>query len=502
MIELDKRKAIILLHSQGMGIREIAKKLKMSRNTVRDIIREPGQFQQKTRSDKVLLEENLLQKLFEDCDGWVQRVHEKLADAGIHVGYSTVTQRLRELGIGVDSKKRSGQFPDHPGVELQHDTSPYSVEIGGKVTKVVASSIYFRYSKVRYLKFYRFFRRFEMKCFFHESLTHFGYCATQCVIDNTNLAVLEGTGKNAIFVPEMIVMAESYGFKWLAHEKGHSNRKAGEERSFWTVETNFFPGRKFASLEDLNQQARIWSTETFEVRPHSKTRLIPRHLFEQEKPFLKKIPPFVQPPYLQHDRDVDQYGYSQFEGNFYWIPGASLEKVLILQYSHSIKIYRHRSLLTEYLLPPFGTKNQKFKPPGAPENPYEPQNRRKNLEDEEKKLRAISPEVDSFIEFVTTQPGSLQFKQTFIRKLYRLHQSISRELLTKTLERAKKYRVTDVTTIERIATQLMKQEIYQLPLFDTVEEFENREAYQEGKLTDEPDLTRFDDQTDSQDDED
>ena len=36
--------------------------------------------------------------------------------------------------------------------------------------------------------------------------------------------------------------------------------KAGEERSFWTVETNFLPGRAFQSLEDLNAQALAWAT--------------------------------------------------------------------------------------------------------------------------------------------------------------------------------------------------------------------------------------------------
>lgn len=79
-----------------------------------------------------------------------------------------------------------------------------------------------------------------MKCFLHEALVYWGYAAGTCIIDNTNLARLRGTGKNAVIVPEMERFARQYRFKFVCHEKGHANRKAGNERGFYTVETNFF----------------------------------------------------------------------------------------------------------------------------------------------------------------------------------------------------------------------------------------------------------------------
>jgi len=102
--------------------------------------------------------------------------------------------------------------------------------------------------KRRYLKFYRCFNRFQMKCFLHEALTYWGYAPRQCIIDNTNLARLRGTGAQAVIVPEMEAFAKQYGFEFCCHEKGHSDRKAGEERSFWTVETNFLTGRSKLTL--------------------------------------------------------------------------------------------------------------------------------------------------------------------------------------------------------------------------------------------------------------
>ena len=149
--------------------------------------------------------------------------------------------------------------------------------------------LYLRYSKRQYLRFYRSFNRFAMKCFLHEALMFWGYSARQCIIDNTNLARWKGTGKQAVIVPEMVAFGQTYGFEFVCHAIGHPNRKAGEERSFWTLETNFLPGRQFASLEDLNQQARVWATERMEQRPMSKSRLIPAKLFEHERGYLLEL---------------------------------------------------------------------------------------------------------------------------------------------------------------------------------------------------------------------
>ena len=77
--------------------------------------------------------------------------------------------------------------------------------------------------------------------------------------------------------------SKQYGFQFRCHEKGHANRKAGEERSFYTVETNFFPGRSFQSLEDLNRQAFQWATVRMYHRPVAKSGLIPAKAFEHER---------------------------------------------------------------------------------------------------------------------------------------------------------------------------------------------------------------------------
>lgn len=489
MIGADKRKAIFLLHQEGMSVRDIARRLALSRNTVRVIIEQEGAVPKIVRSDKQRIDEELLRRLHQECEGRIQRMHEKLIEEeGIPVTYSTLTRMLRQLGISLAAKVRCGHVPDEPGLEMQHDTSVYTLKLGDQPVRLVASLIYLRYSKRRYLKFYHLFDRFRMKCFLHEALMFWGYSARQCVIDNTNLARLRGTGKEALIVPEMEAFAKQYGFGFICHEKGHANRKAGEERSFWTVETNFFPGRTFLTFEDLNQQALQWSTVRLENRPQGKAGLIPAKAFEHERSYLIELPAHLPAPYRTHQRGTDEYGYAAFDGNFYWVPGTGRDALTLLEYADRIKICRARECLVEYPLPSQRTRNKTFHPEGLCAPPHKPRHRKQPAQEEEKQLRAIAPQVSAYVDFVLKTPGIYRHEQ--LRRLLALSRKMTPALFIKSVERALKYQIISLPTLERIAL-LYLEEGTVLPCVQIDENFREREAYQEGSITEQPDLSIY-----------
>ncbi|MDO8597862.1 MAG: helix-turn-helix domain-containing protein, partial [Sulfuricaulis sp.] len=450
MIAADKRKAIFLLHQEGMQVREIARRLQLSRNTVRTIIAQAGAMPPGVRADKQQVDVELLRRLYQECDGWVARMHEKLVEeAGIKITYSTLTRMLRELGISQPREERCDRVPDKPGAEMQHDTSPYELELLGRRTKVVASLLYLRYSKRRYLKFYRTFQRFRMKCFFHEALVFWGYAARRCIIDNTNLARLRGTGAAAVMVPEMAAFGAHYGFEFVCHEVRHADRKGGEERSFWTTETNFLPGRSFQSLEDLNAQALEWSTVRMEHRAQTKARIVPAKAFEHEIGYLTALPAHLPAPYRMLERDTDQYGYIAFDGNYYWVPGTQRDQVKVLEFGDRLQLYRARACVAEYPIALDGIKNAQFRPEGLPPPRHHAHNRRDRTQAEEKHLRSVSVAVGAYLDFVLPQKG-IQRHQ-LVRKLLGLSRRMTPERFGRSIERAHKYRITDVATVERIA---------------------------------------------------
>src|SRR5207237_10693987 len=167
MIVADKRRAVYLRHQDGMSLREITRRLHLSRNTVRAILKQKGEMPLGPRQDKIRIEEDLLRRLYAECQGWMERMHEKLVEEeGLAVSYSTLRRRVHELGLGQGrEQQRCDRVPDVAGAEMQHDTSPYRVQLGTTTTVLIAILIYFRYSKRRFLRFSRRFNRFPMNCF-------------------------------------------------------------------------------------------------------------------------------------------------------------------------------------------------------------------------------------------------------------------------------------------------------------------------------------------------
>jgi hypothetical protein len=498
MIDADVRNAIYQLHLAGAPLRDISRQFRVSRNSVRQIIRKQGVMPHTVRKDKIQIDPELLRRLYDECEGWVQRMHEKLVEEEkIQVSYPTLTRLVRELDLGHPPSARCDHVPDEPGVEMQHDTTVYQVKLAEQPTRVIASLLYLRYSKRRYLKFYRVFNRFAMKCFLHEALMHWGYAAARCIIDNTNLARLRGSGKLAVIVPEMASFAERYGFSFRCHEIGHSNRKAGNERSFWTVETSFLPGRRFESLEDLNRQAYEWATVRMHHRPVRKTGLIPAQAFEHERRYLIELSPHLPAPYYPHERGTDEYGYLSFQGNYYWVPGSKREDVKVLEYADHLKLYQHRVCVAQYPLPADGVKNARFRPEGQPAPRHQPRRHRQGSQLEEKRLRALGPEVAAYVDYVLATPGIMQ-RHRFLRGLLALSLQVPPAVFLQTLERALRYRVVDLPTVQRIAWLYLSQGQY-VPEVEVDESYCQRPAYLEGEWTDEPDLSRYDQTEDKED---
>jgi hypothetical protein len=143
-------------------------------------------------------------------------------------------------------------------------------------------------------------------------------------------------------------------------------------------------------------------------------------------------------------------------------------------------------------LPPDGVKNQQFSPKGESKPLYRPKNRRRPTALEEKRLRTAAKEIDEYLNFALKHGGGKQ-KHRFIRQLYCLYQKIVLPLFVKTMQRALKYRITDIKTIERIALLQMREGNYKVPPVEIDENFKSRQSYLDGLFSDEADLSVYDD---------
>jgi transposase len=329
VLDEDTRRAIFTLSERGHRLRAIATSLKVSRNTVKSVLRSGAkQVPSRDRPRSLDAHRDTIAALYLECRGNLVRVHEELAARHqVTVPYATLTAFCRRVGIGLTEKKPSGEYTFHPGQEMQHDTSPHHVRIGDVMREVQCASVVFCYSRRIFARVYLRFRRFECKAFLSEAVQHVGGAALQCMIDNTHVVVLEGTGADMIPVPEMAAFADRLGFRFAAHERGHANRSARVERPFDYIENNFYPGRTFRDLDDLNAQLAAWCERDF-ARFRRKLGAAPKDLWTLEAPALQPLPLHIPDVYLLHQRQVCESGFVHLDTNRYSAPWKALGRRL------------------------------------------------------------------------------------------------------------------------------------------------------------------------------
>src|SRR5215472_7522731 len=320
MLSQNQRTTILELAGQGVSRHEIARVLKISRGTVKKVLRS-GQsaVPLMERAEKCEPYRQRILELLSSCKGNLVRVLEELSAQGANLSYPALTAYCRRHGIGQAPVAPAGRYHFSPGEELQHDTSPHQVKLGGKLRKVQTASAVLCYSRMLFFQMYPTFQRFDCKVFLTEALRYFNGSTARVMIDNTHVVVLRGTGRAMVSVPEMAAFASRYGFQFAAHELGDANRSARVERPFAFIENNFLAGRSFADWQDANRQARQWCDRvnaTYKKHLHA----VPRELFAIEQQHLHPLPVWVPAVYRLHERVVEVEGYVTVNTNRYSVP--------------------------------------------------------------------------------------------------------------------------------------------------------------------------------------
>ena len=271
--------------------------------------------------ERIILETRL-------CQGNLSLVHEELVKEGIDIGYSTVARFVHDNELLKAPKPPAGRYEFGPGVEMQFDTSPHRPKFKNGKRKCQCASLAFKYSHAFFFQYYPRFSRFEARVFLTEAARYFEGVCGRCIIDNSNVVLLHGTGENAVPCPEFEVFGKRFGFKFEAHEIGDKDRSGAVERPFHYYENNFLRKRVFENFPDLNAQARAWCDEkNGKYRKRLKTS--PKELLVAELPYLKPLPVFIPEVYQLHQRLLDLEGYFHVHGNSYTAPyrliGQTLE---------------------------------------------------------------------------------------------------------------------------------------------------------------------------------
>jgi hypothetical protein len=106
--------------------------LRLSRLTVRKVLSANStDVPEIQRPEKAEPYRQQILDLLIPCKGNLVRVHEELTTGGAALSYPALTAFCRRQGIGQTPIVPAGQYHFEPGVEMQHDTSPHALEVGG-----------------------------------------------------------------------------------------------------------------------------------------------------------------------------------------------------------------------------------------------------------------------------------------------------------------------------------------------------------------------------------
>jgi transposase len=165
----------------------------------------------------------------------------------------------------------------------------------------------------------------------HErAFAFYGGCGHEYWYDNLATAVAERRGRLVRFHPRFLAYAGHHGFRPVACTPGRANEKGRIEDVIKYLRGNFWPGRTFRDLADLNAQARAWRDGVANQREHAATRKIPSLHFAEERPHLR---PLREPYDTDEVRSyvVPPTFHLAFDGNRYSVPWRLVGKTLTLR---------------------------------------------------------------------------------------------------------------------------------------------------------------------------
>lgn len=124
--------------------------------------------------------------------------------------------------------------------------------------------------------------------------------------------------------------------------------KGKVERPFRYIREDFFLGRAFRNLEDLNVQLGDWLDTVANIRVHGTTQRVVAEAFAAEQPQLQALPDHRFDAVLKLERRVSHDGFVAIGVNYYSVPDRTRRVVEVQQLPDLIRILDLGTIVAEH----------------------------------------------------------------------------------------------------------------------------------------------------------
>jgi len=336
VIRLGELVMILDLHRQGLSVSAIARQLERDRKTVRKYIERglepPAYGPRRPRSTVVTSFAPYLRgRIAAFPELTASRLLREIKELGYMGGYTAVKDFLRTIRPrALQAFERRFETP--PGKQAQVDFAYFRTvftDEPGAERSVWLFSLVLGHSRMMWG---RFVAHQDLQTVLRCHIAAFealGGAPAEILYDRMKTAVLgEADDQGIAYNRKLLDLAAHYRFLPKACRPYRAKTKGKVERPFRYVREDFFLGRSFRNLDDLNAQFRHWLDTVANPRRHATTGRIVLEHFAEEQPYLKVMPATPFNVVLTLDRRVTREGMVSVGGNLYSVPDCTRRRVV------------------------------------------------------------------------------------------------------------------------------------------------------------------------------
>lgn len=336
MIRLGEIVMILDLHRQGLSVSAIARQLERDRKTIRKYIERglevPAYGPRQPRPTVVTpFAPYLRERIAAFPELTASRLLREIRELGYSGGYTAVKDFLRIIRPrALQAFERRFETP--PGKQAQVDfaffRTVFTDQPGGERI-IWLFSLVLGHSRMMWG---RFVAHQDLQTVLRCHIAAFealGGVPAEILYDRMKTAVLgEVDDQGIAYNRKLLDLAAHCRFLPKACPPYRAKTKGKVERPFRYVREDFFLGRSFRNLDDLNAQFQHWLDTVANPRRHATTGRIVLEHFAEEKPYLKALPAMPFTVVLTLDRRITRDGMVSVGGNLYSVPDSTRRRVV------------------------------------------------------------------------------------------------------------------------------------------------------------------------------